>query len=458
MKYGLRIKNKSFEIGAIILTVIVLFVPVFQIYGENSETGVNLDILLECNNDGVCGIGENTSNCPLDCPPSPPPSTPDTTPPIIYNLSILRITLNSAEVSWETNELALCQFFWGQTEEYKQEIILEDNFLLDHSVLLKNLSAGTTYHFKISCKDGYQNTAETADQKFTTLFPPDITPPVNVSNFTAIPGDSQIELQWKNPVLQPGSGQADDFNGVKIMRSTSFYPEDPWTGMPVYNGKGESFTDTGLENGVRYYYTAFAYDKAGNYSSGAIVSAVPAKPGIVIPPPEIPTSTIPVPPEIDKLTIDDFDFVQEGKKIVPDGGRVKLEPQKPLEISLGYEKVPEVLKTIMITLEDPYGKTFSFLLRINKEKTRYEAVILAPEPGVYPLTITILDYKNKTLKRITGFLVIAGGAEKILPGQKKCKIWPWILLLLLILTAIYLYKRRKKKKNNPNQNLKYNRL
>ena len=56
---------------------------------------------------------------------------------------------------------------------------------------------------------------------------------------------------------------------------TDFYPKNPREGALVYVGDGTFFEDVNLINEITYYYTAFSYDKTGNYSSGAIVSAIP---------------------------------------------------------------------------------------------------------------------------------------------------------------------------------------
>jgi len=244
----------------------------------------------------------------------------------------------------------------------------------------------------------------------------DTTPPTNISDFEAIAGDSQIELKWQNP-SEP------DFKAVKIMRSEKFYPSDLSDGILVYDGKGTSFLDKGLKNGVRYYYTAFAYDEVGNYASGAVASAVPqgilppeAIPPEIPPPPEEIPPAVPPPPEVEKITLENFDFIQEGEKIpLEEGIKIKTETKKPLTISIDYEKVPEVLKTIMVTIEKD-KKIFSFLLRIDKEKTAYLATIVPPEEArVYPLTFTILDYKNQILKKISGQLEVKKTEARPLP-------------------------------------------
>lgn len=280
----------------------------------------------------------------------------------------------------------------------------------------------------------------------------DTTPPANISEFIAIPGDQQILLIWQNPLER-------DFAGVEIMGSTLFYPSSPLEGILTYKGGGNSFAAVGLENGTKYYYTAFSYDKAGNYSSGAIVSATPRR--MVPPEEELPEEVPPeeVPPQIKELTINDFDFWKgEEKMVVGKEGRIVADSQDLLKISLDYDKVPEVLKTIMVTLKKD-EESFSFLLRINSEKTKYEADFLAPkDPGEYELVISIFDYKNKVFKKITGFLGVIGIAEEeetpieIVPEVPwHEKYFSWILFILLIIIAViviyFLYKRRNKSNN-----------
>ncbi len=429
------------------LIILVLLNPILITFAQTGETGVSLEVTsvpVGCDNDGTCDAGETVANCPADCQEIPiPQGEADIIPPTIYNIIVKEITLKSAKIEWEVTEYALCQLSWGKTSNHEEGIAVEKDFTpKKHSTSLSGLLSATTYYFEISCRDRSGNASARASQ-FSTLTPPDFTPPANVSNFLAEAGDKQIALSWENP-------SDADFKGVRIVRSTDFYPKDPWNGVVVYDGAGDSFLDEDLQNGVRYYYTAFAYDRAGNYSSGAIVSGVPHKPGEIVPPEEIPTSTIPITPEIEKLNFDDFDFSQAGQKIIPTKGKLDIKLGVPLTASIAYEKVPEVLKTIMVTLSSG-EKIFSFLLRINKEKTRYEAIMAPPDPGVYPLTLNILDYKNQSLKIIKGEMVIAG--EKAAPAKTTfCQKWAryiYILLGLLILAIIvYLIKKYKKRRRD----------
>ncbi len=383
----------------------------------------------------------------------------DIIPPVIFNLSVDGITFDSAYIGWKTNEPALCQVSWGRTQEYKEGIVAETAFYLFHKTELNNLSEETDYNFKIECRDSKGNESETKNQKFTTLSSPDTVAPSNISNFEAIPGDKQITLQWNNPIDQ-------DFKMVRITRSEEFYPQNPWEGKLIFEGKDDSFFDMNLTNGKRYYYTAFSYDYAGNFSSGAVVSAVPRS-GEVILPEEITSEQecleagfywyenschseeqiITGPPEVEQIVLNDFEFIQNGQRILPSGESIKIQGDEPLTILIGYQKVPEVLKTIMVTLKKD-TKSFSFLLRINQEKTAYLAS-LAPlsESGTYPAIFSVLDYQNQILKKIPAQLTIEKAKTQfsLISWFKKYYLFIFIILAaILVFTVIFIHFRGKR--------------
>ncbi|MFH1317472.1 MAG: hypothetical protein ABIH71_00455, partial [Candidatus Omnitrophota bacterium] len=101
----------------------------------------------------------------------------------------------------------------------------------------------------------------------------DTHPPPLLANFTIQSGNSQLTLTWQNPADT-------DFAGVVVYRSindiTSLSRELIQTqAVEIYDGKDSTFTDTGLTNDKRYYYSAFSYDSAGNYAEGVEASGIP---------------------------------------------------------------------------------------------------------------------------------------------------------------------------------------
>lgn len=108
----------------------------------------------------TCPSGQtySTSGCP----------TADITPPIISLVSASNITSNSATITWITNEASDSQVEYGTTTPYNSQTVTDPSLVTTHSVALSNLSAGTTYHYRIKSKDAYNNLATSIDYTFTT--------------------------------------------------------------------------------------------------------------------------------------------------------------------------------------------------------------------------------------------------------------------------------------------------
>ncbi len=94
----------------------------------------------------------------------------------------------------------------------------------------------------------------------------DTTAPSAPSSFAASATSSTINLSWTNPVDS-------DFLSTTIRRSASAYPTSHTNGTAVSSGvTGTSTSQTSLVDGV-YYYSIFARDLRGNYSTVAQATA-----------------------------------------------------------------------------------------------------------------------------------------------------------------------------------------
>lgn len=257
----------------------------------------------------------------------------------------------------------------------------------------------------------------------------------NVSNFTAIKNNNGTRLTWTLPNFA-------QFSAVIIVKAEGRIPTSHTDGEVVYSGTGSLFNDNDISSGVTYYYLAITRNQAGSYSSGALTSYrdenIPTNilPPVDVPPPggpggggtggtigqgpqspfdKLPVSFLATSSEfkINNLT-ELFVFKQPGEKIKPffDGGYIKLRGGKPFTVSVDYYKMPEVLKTIGITLYNAKNpnQSFSFLMKLNSTKTAYEATIDSIEQdGTYALAIYLINYQDQTVKKYNGQLAIVGG-------------------------------------------------
>ena len=211
-------------------------------------------------------------------------------------------------------------------------------------------------------------------------------------------------LTWHNP-----TGFA-NLAGVRLVRKTGSIPTSIDDGTVVYDGLGEDTDDASVQLDIRYYYALFVRSTTGHYSAPVIAVLTPGQDDDE-PFEEFPNATSDD-PLISSLNLGDFIFTQLGEKTQRFGqnGLVVIKGDKNFTVSLAYEKVPEVLKTIGITLHDPVdkNKTFSFTLRLNSRKTAYTATV-APlgRTGTYGVNIYVLNFADQTIKKITGNLVVA---------------------------------------------------
>ncbi len=371
---------------------------------------------------------------------------------------------NQVRISWDTIPETLSTVTWGETNDYIGGVLTEVIYKENHAVKIVGLESGKTYYFRIEALEPF-GAEGVFTGSFKTATPPDNTPPSNISNLQIGQNGEKLDLSWNNP-------NNEDFEEVRVVRSDIFYPQDPLDGRVIYEGAGEFATDENVGIGKIYYYTVFARDVSLNYSSGVIgVGELRALivDGVEVELPIAPTDPFESFPEaeetdvkIKELSILDFDFLQNGESSsFAGGGTIKIDAEKDLIVSLDYDKVPEVLKTISVTLKDPLDpkKTFSFLLRVNEDKTAFNATI-SPllGSGEYEMDIVVLNHSNQKIKRLNGALVAEGITEQIEErfGFAKIfgiKIWWWILVLVMIWLGWRKYKTRNKKQLKKDEKL-----
>lgn len=136
------------------------------------------------------------------------------------------------------------------------------------------LADGASYYFTITAYDTSGNESGYSNEAIKTIAL-DTTPPSDIQNFTATPGDKEAILSWADPT-DP------DFVGVRIRyRTDGQYPVDADDGVLLGDftggsGESNSAVHSGLQNDLTYYYSAFSYDAVGNFTHTVHATATPS--------------------------------------------------------------------------------------------------------------------------------------------------------------------------------------
>lgn len=461
--------QKQFNIQGVVMVVasfLILTLPL--LVSAQSVGNDNLDVQLVvqgCNNNNVCepGSGETVSNCPNDCiAPTPTPSggggggTPTIPPNTILNIAITTDT-DSAIISWETTFVTKGTLVWGLTSEYELGSVSEIDYTYSHRVKIENLLPGQKYYFRIDAEDTRERIATAGMIEFLTKGLPDTLAPANVRNLTGTVQGETIVLTWVNPIDS-------DFDGVKILRSETSYPLDPFQGRLVYEGGGAYFSDANISPGNYYYYTVFAKDLIQNFSSGAVVLVDYRKSPPVISPDIFPETEPPppatVPEQVKELTLLDFDVSQRGEKISFTDDTIRLDERDNVLLTIDEDKLPVGTKSLVLTLRDPSNPNVkqTFLLQKNEDRNQFEAVIEKFRiGGIYRFDISVVNTLDTVEKKIPGNFVVprtelpTGGGFEDVPLTET--LLPFIILCIFIylLRRIYLFFRKRKQEQETGQ-------
>ncbi len=120
----------------------------------------------------------------------------DTTPPRITGVYPDNITNSSVVINWTTDEPSDTQVEYGTTSSYGTKTTLDTQPVTGHAQSVIGLSPSSEYHYRVLSKDALDNLSASEDFTFTTLTPPDETPPVisniEVKNIT----ESSATITW----------------------------------------------------------------------------------------------------------------------------------------------------------------------------------------------------------------------------------------------------------------------
>jgi len=350
---------------------------------------------------------------------------------------------------------------YGLTRSYELAYIVGNDFKKSHAVNLYDLLPNTRYFYEVI---GYTpNGVQTILQQssFVTLNDTPPAAPTNVSNLTAGQRGGNVQLTYLLPTDFPTAGT------VRVVRSHFGYPQFLNDGIVVYEGTAESVTDqAAFDARANVFYTVFVIDPNGLVSSGAVVrlqdnrvspisgspesgpSSIVSFPESVNPtdvpaesasttdpaePPQSPTAEVLEPgfPELQ-----DFTIVQNQSQWSFSSSSVLLSSDEPFTVSVDSSLVTGDFKTIVATIYDPRqsGKQFSFLLRLNSDKSAYTATI-APFriAGASDLMVEVFDYDARVIgtyrTAITFMESTFATTTPLMTWYLNAQVWLWWIVL-----------------------------
>jgi len=229
----------------------------------------------------------------------------------------------------------------------------------------------------------------------------------NVLQFQAISGDKHVSLSWENPVYS-------DFAGVSILRSNLNYIAVYDPNQSIYKGNAHSFIDLELANDKTYFYTIFAYNSKGVYSSGSIAKATPKLPSLAEPYQRassdyLDTSEVQPPgpaKKIDKIELADFYYyLVLNKKVLKvglnDAGELHVVGGSTILIEIPSDIFSKPVNVISVSTDES-----SYLMTLIPEKNKYQLVISTPKNSSSSQFQFVAVFKDRTVSNVKTKLVI----------------------------------------------------
>lgn len=362
--------------------------------------------------------------------------------------------LNSAKLRWKTNLNTRYILKYGRTLALELGSVQSNIFSNSHQTIINNLEPNTRYWYEIIAIHPLGIQSVIAKGDFMTKTPTVLVTPANVTNFTAKPTrDYDVRLDWEVSLQN---------SFVRILRSPLFYPEHFYDGTLVYEGTAKNFLDKGaLREFSPAFYTIFVVSESGLISSGAVARVERLKSvdyqnidtdsardeenveveGDILIRPLPPIITVPY----EQVTPDNILLEQGIRSLnLSEATSVGLYLERATLVSLSADLLPNNLKTILVTVANPTNnkQTTTYLLKINNDGDRYEAVLPAMTvAGSGYMMVEIYDYQKQVVRRLSNLVKYIGESQntKVALYSGLVVFGAWVIWLLFL----FIWRRRK---------------
>jgi len=175
----------------------------------------------------------------------------DRTAPRISEVAADNVTMTGVTINWKTNENADSQVEYGLTTSYGNFSSRDGNLVTAHVMTLSNLTANTTYHYRVRSQDAAGNLAISGDFIFTTVRDTQAPALTNIiANNLAM---TSAQIVWNSD--EPADSQ------VEYGLTSSYGSLSPLNGNLV---TAHVMTLSNLPANTTYHYRVRSRDAAGN--------------------------------------------------------------------------------------------------------------------------------------------------------------------------------------------------
>ena len=367
-------------------------------------------------------VATTTLAAPPPPPPEPDPEDPEdpdeprrqsgSAPlPTLVDLSV-EVGSEVARLQFRTSVPTQYTLRYGESEAGADGFSEAVVYRTDHTTVLSDLRPSTTYQYALYVTDRYGREVLVREDSFTTEPRFTVEMPSNVRSFSAQALGNDVFLRWQLPV-------DDSVAYVRVVRSSRFFPADPFDGTVVYQGPGTSYTDAGAMRGHdSQYYTIFTYNLQGVPSSGVIAEASrrPVSPPEVVPDPPTPDppatttpTTTPQPEEPPIISRNEAEVIQNDRVQTLADEAVRIDAETAFVLRIPAASLPTRTRLVTMTLWRPEtdAPPLTFLLRQNEAGTYYTAALPGlAETGTYDLQLGLFDGANERFFALAGLLEV----------------------------------------------------
>ena len=385
-------------------------------------------------------------------PSSTPTSTEDTrsrtNSTLLTQLLDLQITAGShaAELTFSTNQPVRYVLRYGTGEALSEGIIESVVYKSDHTIVLSDLTPDTRYQYELYVQNRFNQETLLQKASFSTTAVGTSDAVLNVDYFVGSVIDVDVVLRWRLP-------EDPDIAFVRVVRNSNFFPQSPTDGVVIYEGSDTAYADIGaLTNDFSQYYTIFAYNLSGQYSSGRTlrVDQIPSVPDVVDPDSADAATDVEtaIPPIVnDLISGSALSIWQSSRNITLQDRQFTIVGDTPFRFRFLADAVPQFTRSILVTIFETNNPQtfFTYVLRHDPQTFWYEARL----PGLatdqeYTFIMRAYTVSGKILDAFEGAIITTTPDTEAVADENITQIWVLyslvggLLVLMLLLFTRYL--------------------